>query len=293
MPAKQTYNPLDKHVDEFWTYREVQDQWRDLLDQQDKVQIHNWPQSVERSTTKWAAWLPDGWAQGTAKQQSQYSGTKTVYVSPEGKVFWGKDMVQKKLGPLHDRPERVESEAAIRWPDWLPKDWALSFKRSSTGIYRIFVRPSGDRYFKTKEAVLKDVATMCCRPFGEPIVLEASVLARLANSQIENKQASPAKRPCLDEPGSSNDDSGCQLVKQDDKWTAWPEDVELVDLESFSPFLVKAGLEISSRETLCYKFVGEVPMTLFAEQGKLEIETNDWSLACRIAKLYTSSLNEA
>ena len=91
----------------------------------------------------------------------------------------------------------------------------------------------------------------------------------------------PAERARVDEPKetSMGAGSGYQLVREDCTWVVYPADVLLVRLELFSPVLIKAGWNVTSRTSLHCGFSGEAYMALYSECGRLVIESEDWSLA--------------
>ena len=105
----------------------------------------------------------------------------------------------------------------------------------------------------------------------------------------------PAKRARVDEPKDTNigAGNGYQLVREDCTWVVYPTDVLLARLALFPPVLVKAGWNATSRTSLHCGFSGEAQMTLYSECGRLVFESEDWSLASRIAQQYIACVDKA
>ena len=105
----------------------------------------------------------------------------------------------------------------------------------------------------------------------------------------------PAKPARVREPKDTNigAGSGHQLVREDCTWVVYPADVLLVRLELFSPVLIKAGWNATSRTSLHYGFSGEAQMTLYSDCGRLVIESENWSFASRIAQQYIACVDKA
>jgi len=116
----------------------------------------NWPANVEVDTvSRWAFWLPEGWAQGI---NTTVSGkTLKCYMTPEGKRFFHKKDIEKFIGrvlPSWEPPQPKEGqEKAVKsvsdpdaiphWPEegWLPKEWFLAFRQLPSGLHRIYIPP--------------------------------------------------------------------------------------------------------------------------------------------------------
>ena len=64
-------------------------------------------------------------------------------------------------------------------------------------------------------------------------------------------------------------------------------------LELFSPVLIKAGWSATPRTSLHCGFSGEAQMTLYSDCGRLVIESENWSLASRIAQQYIACVDKA
>ena len=105
----------------------------------------------------------------------------------------------------------------------------------------------------------------------------------------------PAERARVDEPKetSMGAGSGYQLVREDCTWVVYPADVLLVRLELLSPALINAGWNDTPLTSLHYGFSGEAQMTLYSDCGRLVIESENWSLASRIAQQYIACVDKA
>ncbi|CAK0848938.1 unnamed protein product [Prorocentrum cordatum] len=121
----------------------------------------NWPDDVEVETGSWVFWLPEGWAQGIRTQKESGKQLK-CFMSPEGKRFWHKPVIEKYLGrelpKIEPKVKDDDDEPRVRyvtdpdaipnWPEpeddgseWLPREFKIGFRQLPRGLHRIYVPP--------------------------------------------------------------------------------------------------------------------------------------------------------
>jgi len=157
----------ERLVGRLWTHNEVMEHTPKISKARnvDKSETPaHWPSGVKIDLGKWVYWLPDDWKQGI---KTTAKGTELkCYVTPNGKLYYHKVAIEKFLGKnlLKDNPEaRVRPQTADealdrqvpRWPEQLPKNWRLGWRRLAGGtVHKIFIPPQQPEIFMWH---LKDV----------------------------------------------------------------------------------------------------------------------------------------
>lgn len=277
----------------------------------------HWPTDATVSRTRWAHWLPPDWGQAVRIRPSD-GVEKTTFISPEGRSFDNRTAAEKAMGEKfpdgYNPPE---------WPDWLEKDWAHAEIDQASRKARIFIPPSGDRYFWNRGDFEKR------QPSGSPITLSDEVLKPWQDWQRRNgylrdgKEAEePAtKKQKVEQGGETNVLQPCSFGEETDNeignidvsslpdntsydlricrngsaWIALPHNVLHVSLDWISSRFTKAGWSLASKteSRAVFSARGNTPhVAFYCDKGKLLMKTRDAAKASKVAELYDNWLNE-
>mmetsp|Transcript_70936 Transcript_70936/g.140774 ORF Transcript_70936/g.140774 Transcript_70936/m.140774 type:complete len:944 (-) Transcript_70936:28-2859(-) len=145
----------ERLVGRLWTHDEITKHFAKIPTttsvDKSKTPAH-WPTAVKIDPGKWVHWLPDNWGQGI---KTTASGKELkCFVTPHGKLFYHKMDIEKFLGqplpkenPEAARPKSQTVEEALdsqvpRWPEQLPRDWRVAWRRLAGGtVHKIFIPP--------------------------------------------------------------------------------------------------------------------------------------------------------
>jgi len=314
-PKRAPVESLEFHTDPIWTWDDCSK--RRHGDDLKELPSH-WPAGVSIWPGPWASWLPDGWQQGLKQQPA---GKKQVFISPEGRVFYFKGDVQKELGMKFD-----DDYVAPHWPDGLPRDWAVSHIGEQRNRKMICINPEGNAYFIGRKSFERYIANPDNPTLGSSIRLTAEALQKVHSSRFRTPQdasgcsktasassstdtsAKNTAEGCIHSVDAKGSDSrqhktrtaedgasvidGYRLDVSDDgvSWVVYPDDVESIMLDTFTPYFESAGWTLASADQDRHTFVGHVDLVLVRLEGKLLVQSNDKHVVKDIASHYVDWL---
>ena len=78
----------------------------------------------------------------------QPRGEASCYIAPDGYLAWHKVQVEKKVG------RELEDRGYVpKWPEVLPRDFALSYRDQNGKDQLIWISPDGGRYVANKKTL--------------------------------------------------------------------------------------------------------------------------------------------
>eukprot|EP00401_Gymnodinium_catenatum_P024236 CAMPEP_0117528482 /NCGR_PEP_ID=MMETSP0784-20121206/37337_1 /TAXON_ID=39447 /ORGANISM="" /LENGTH=829 /DNA_ID=CAMNT_0005324769 /DNA_START=18 /DNA_END=2507 /DNA_ORIENTATION=- len=151
-----------------WTFEDVQ------RANSPEIPPH-WPKNTVPTKSR-VRWLPADW--GQASKITSSGKTVQAYISPCGKLCYGKAAVERIAGRKIEigtkgygggrNPYTLDDVPP--WPEWLPRDgWRVAFRRFETGrVHRVYITPDGTRWLPGMVAVQAHIAGKA-GPSGEPL----------------------------------------------------------------------------------------------------------------------------